>query len=112
MYDPLRLADFNGVDWEFAEIFEKFIVYLKDKGIKVVFYLPPYHSGMYAKIKSHDNYSGIFDTEAYIRDVAEKYGITVCGSYDPVIAGVSNEDFYDSIHARPEAVQRMLQGVM
>ena len=112
MYDPLRLAHFDGVDQEFAEIFEKFIVYLQNKGIKVVFYLPPYHSGMFAKIKSHDNYRGVFDTEEYIRDVAEKYGITVCGSYDPVVAGVSNEDFYDSIHARPEAVERMLQGVV
>ena len=50
--------------------------------------------------------------EEYLRDIADEYGIIVCGSYDPEIAGVANEDFYDSIHARPEAVKRMLQGAV
>ena len=110
-YDPLRLADFDGVDKDFAEIFEKFIVYLQNKDIKVVFYLPPYHPQMYKKIQSHESYHGLFDTEEYLRDVAVKYGIEVYGSYDPEIAGVTKEEFYDSIHARPESVEKMLKGV-
>lgn len=111
-YGALRLENFDGVDKEYAAIFEKFIVYLQNKGINVVFYLPPYHTYMYESIKANENYHGIFETEEYIRDIADKYGIAVCGSYDPDIAGVGKEDFYDSIHARPEAVKRMLQGIV
>lgn len=108
-YDPLRLAHFDGVSPEYSRLFEKFIQYLQAKDIKIVFYLPPYHQAMFDKIVAGGAYfGGIFETEDYLRDVAEKYGITVCGSYNPQVAGVTNADFYDSIHARPEAVKRML----
>ncbi len=110
-YDPLRLDDFDGVDREYAALFEKFVVYLQNKGIEVVFYLPPYHEYMYDKIKAEERFHGLFDTEEYLRDLAEKYDIKVCGSYDPEIAQVSKDDFYDSIHLRPQAVQRILAEV-
>ncbi len=109
VYDPLRLAHFDGVSPEYSEIFEKFIQYLQAKDIKIVFYLPPYHQTMFDKIVAGGDYfGGMFDTEEYLREIAAEYGITVCGSYNPQTAGVTNEDFYDSLHARPEAVKRML----
>lgn len=112
-YDPMRLRDFDGVDREYCRVFEKFIEYLQAKGIKVVFYLPPYHQAMYNKIIANkDNFGGLFETEEYLRRVADRYGITVCGSYDPQVAGVTNSDFYDSIHAKPHAVKRMLSGAI
>jgi len=111
-YDPLRLADFDGVDPEYRQLFEWYIEYLQKKDIKIIFYLPPYHSVMFEKIKSNNNFAGIFETEEYLRNIADKYNITICGSYDPVIAGVTNLDFYDSIHARPEAIERMFAGLI
>ncbi|MBR5805345.1 MAG: hypothetical protein IKY30_01070 [Oscillospiraceae bacterium] len=108
-YDPLRLGNFDGVSPEYKELFEKFVQYLLEKDIKIVFYLPPYHQVMFDKIVAGgDYYGGMFETEEYLIDIADKYGITVCGSYNPQTAGVTNADFYDSIHARPEAVKRML----
>lgn len=112
-YDPLRLTDFDGVSQEYSRIFEKFIQYLQAKDIKIVFYLPPYHQTMWNKIVSmQDCFGGVSDTEQYLRKIASEYGITVCGSYNPHTAGVTNEDFYDSVHARPESIKRMLSDAL
>lgn len=107
VYDPLRLENFDSLDSEYLHLFEQFICYLQTKDIKIIFYLPPYHSVMFEKIKSNSDYAGIFETEKYLRDIANKYGIDVLGSYDPDVAGVTNLDFYDSLHAKPEAIKRI-----
>ena len=107
-YEPLRLGNFHDVDMDYARIFEQFLTYLQEKGVRVVFYLPPYHSRMYATIESNPNHVGLLKTEKYLLDIAQKYDIDVVGSYDPETAGVENRDFYDSVHLKPEAVRRIL----
>ena len=39
---------------------------------------------------------------------AEKYGITVYGSYDPKNLGLTNRDFYDGLHVRSESLSKIL----
>ena len=107
-YDPLRLVNFDGVDKEYARIFEKFVDYLQNKGIKVVFYLPPYHMYMYNRILSDASFQGTLATEEYLQNLAEEKGIQLIGSYDPQIVGFDGADFYDAIHAKPEAIKELI----
>lgn len=108
----LRMEDCKEIDNNYAEKFEKFIEYLQNKEIEVVFYLPPYHPIVYdAAKKNMDKYHCIFEIEDYLLETAENYNIKVYGSYDPYKLGLKNTDFYDGIHLRRESVTKILNSL-
>jgi len=108
--DPiLRLGDFDRLSPEYTQLFEKFIEYLQAKNIEIIFYLPPYHHTVYYTANHYkDIYHCLFETEDYLNDVAEKYGIRLYGSYNPDMCGLTNADFMDGMHARQESVRKIL----
>lgn len=106
------IGEVSEIDSEKAKYFETFIEYLQAKGVKIIFYLPPYHPTLYELETVYINESGASNSyeviETYIRETAEKYGITVYGSYDPNNLGLTNRDFYDGLHVRPESLSKIL----
>lgn len=107
--DITRVFDFRQISPDFAKQFEDYLVYLQGKGIKVILYLPPYHHYVYwAMQDQYDKYHCVFEVEDLIRKLGEKYGIQVYGSYDPDACGLTNRDFMDGLHIRPESIKKII----
>lgn len=103
------LGDFNEMDKDYQQEFEKFIAYLQSQDIDVVFFLPPYHPLVYNALQINPQYSVARETETYFRDFAKQHNISVLGSYNPAINGLSAVDFYDGMHIKTEAVDRIFK---
>ena len=105
----LRLENFEQLSSEYTRQFEKFIEYLQNKGITIIFYLPPYHPYIIeAALANYDTYHGLFDVEVYLKGVAEKYDIPIYGSYNPYALNLTNTDFMDGLHLRQESIREIL----
>lgn len=109
---PLQMyGGFYEVKAERVKLFETFILYLKKKGVHVVFYLSPIHPGVYQRILSDPLYELVLRQEQYFRRFASENNIPVIGSYDPCYWNLTSSDYFpfDSYHLRPEAVARIFE---
>ena len=88
-----------------AEIFEKLIKYLTEQGIEVELFLPPMAPALWDRLQSEGE-SIYMQTEIteLVNDIAQRYELKITGSYNPYEIGIPNEEFYDSRHARREAM--------
>lgn len=83
-----------------TNLFEDFIHYLRDKGVVVEFFLPPFHPSVYAFFRNNCQYANILKSEEYLKSFAEKNNIILYGSYDPNIFGFTSNDFTDGAHSK------------
>lgn len=81
------------------ELFESFIIYLKNQDSIVYFYLPPYNPITYDILISKEKYQTINSVEKYLVNFAEQNNIELIGSYNPHKYGFSNSDFSDGMHS-------------
>jgi len=103
------LAQFYELDSRLKFKFEKFLVYLLGRNIKVIFFLPPYHPYSYDHLVNSPKYKIILEVERYFREKALENNISVIGSYNPGNCGFGEVDFYDGMHSKREAVARLLK---
>jgi hypothetical protein len=101
--------DLRRPDSEWAVILEKLISYLGDKKIEIVLYLAPYHPDVYNSFVKSPQKKVIVDIENYYRDVAKRHHLRIIGSYDPKQCGLVESDFYDPVHAKEDAVERIFK---
>jgi hypothetical protein len=94
-------------DQNLLELFEKFVTYLVDNGIEVIFYIAPYHPVTYKQILESRKYDIVVEFEIYVRTFASGKGIQVVGSYDPDELGLGIDDFHDWVHTRRAAVNKI-----
>ena len=107
-----RLEGFDRISESCMERFVKFIEYLQEKGIKVIFYLPAYHPILYDTMKSKPElYHCVFELEDRLRDLRDRYGIEVYGSYSPYEIELTNEDFMDGLHLRKESIRKIIGNI-
>lgn len=100
-------ANFTQLDKDLSQQLDSFIGYLSDQGVEVRLLLSPVHPIYYDYIKEkREDYSLIFESEAYYRSLGEKYGVSVYGSFDPEKVGLTRADFYDAIHPTEEALMK------
>ncbi len=105
----MRLGDYEELSPEYTRQFEKFIEYLHAKGVKIIFYIPPYHEIVYdTAYYYYDRYHSLFEVEDYLIATAEKYDIEVYGSYNPHKLDLTSKDFYDGLHLKQEAMRKIL----
>ena len=105
----MRLVDFEQLSADYTRQFEKFIEYLQNKGISIIFYLPPYHPYIIeAALADYDTYHSLFDVELYLKDMADKYDIPIYGSYNPYAVNLTNTDFMDGLHLRQDSIRKIL----
>lgn len=90
------------------KVFEAFIQHLVASGVKVTFYLPPYHPTSYKLMMDSPNRI-VTDIQQYFVDLAQTNGLTVIGSFDPADIGITVADFYDPTHITPESILRVFE---
>jgi hypothetical protein len=90
--------------------FEGLVHYLQAHGTRVVFLLPPFHAIAYRSCFANPKYKAVLEIETYLRDFAERSGITVIGSYDPARYGFKGEDFFDGTHGHDIVMKRLFEG--
>jgi hypothetical protein len=88
---------------------EALVAYLQDQGIRVCFYLGPYHPTVYSEMRDQHDYRIGGDMEDYLRELGARLGVAVVGSYDPVRAGVAATDFFDGLHVKDTGAAKVLK---
>lgn len=80
------------------ELFKSFILYLKNNGINVILYLPPYNPISYDLLSNNKKYVMINEAEKYLFAFSKNYDIKIIGSYNPHKYNFSYKDFFDGMH--------------
>lgn len=102
------LGGFSRLDESRMRLLDGFVRYLENSGVKVVFFLPPYHPAAYGRIRLNPAYAMVPVSENWYRQLAQRHGIPVMGSFDPVPIGLSESDFYDGMHPKNQAVRGLI----
>lgn len=95
-------AGFSDLQTDNLAQFEKLIIYLQKKGVKIDFYLHPWYPSVYKHFCENEKYSGVLKTEEYLRDLGKKYNIVVHGSFSSELTGMKEEDFADWFHLKAD----------
>ncbi len=94
-----------------TRFFEKFIDYLQEENVEVIFFLPPYHPESYKRLLSPPhNFKLLLDAEEYLREIAKKKNIQLIGSYNPNVYSLTYRDFMDGLHATSYAIGKIFKG--
>ena len=99
---PNNLVSFVELDQGLKQRFIKLIKAMKDDGIKVILFLPPYHPLAYDHYVHSNNVNIIKDVETFIRNTARSYDLTLVGSYNPNALLIPEASFSDSMHLRDD----------
>ena len=94
-----------------AELFEKFVVFLKENNVRVYCYLPPYNPYAYDVLMQDPKYRIINSVENYLRALSQQHDLVFVGSYDPYILGFTNEDFFDGAHSLDRVCEKLFKNV-
>ena len=83
------------------------IQYLKNKGIKVVLVLSPYHPELFKKMKSEKRV--FLSIEKDFREIAMEMNIQILGSYDVSLINskLNYMDFYDGMHPKESCMREL-----
>lgn len=103
---------FYEMDASLVQLFSEFIQYMQSKGSTVVLMLTPYHPVVYEKVlEQPERYSGFFQVESWLRSYALQNNLALYGSYDPMAAGCTEEDFYDGWHVKGSGIAKFFPGI-
>ncbi|MDD3428782.1 MAG: hypothetical protein PHG02_02100 [Oscillospiraceae bacterium] len=86
--------------------FDAFVAYMQQKGVKVALMIPPINPIYYDYMVQNSRFENILATEQFYTATAEKYGLTVFGSYNPHALGLTTADFYDGLHCTDTALAK------
>ena len=100
-----RYFEYDQNDVKLLEAFSNFLL---THGVQVVYYVPPYHPTTYKLLKSQDSQI-ILGTEVIFIEIAKKLKIRVIGSLNPEKYNLKPSEFYDGMHTRPEADEKIFK---
>lgn len=106
---PLYSLDkFSELDPTYISRFEGLIARLREEGVEVVLFLPPYHPDMYAAMMNKGSSALLVaEAERYIRRFAEQQHLFVLGAYAPDSALCDRDEFFDEMHPRPTCINKI-----
>ncbi len=93
------------------EAFERYLRWLRSRGVRVVLLLAPFYPDYYAYLSARDQSRSLERITDTMRGLSQHTGATVVGSFDPGVAGCTAGEFWDGMHARPACLRRILHGV-
>lgn len=96
----------NSVDYFGRASYERLVRQMQKDGAEVIILITPYHPLLYP-FAEHE--LQLTATRDFYRDLADQIGATVIGSFDPSDCGLSQDDFLDGHHLRPQALQFLLK---
>jgi hypothetical protein len=102
------IEDFNQLSPEIMMTLEKFITYLKTKNIEVLLFLAPYHPKVYEYIAKTGKYAQVIKSEKYFIELSKKCNVNLIGSFDPEILNLDDSYFYDGMHCKESAIEKIL----
>lgn len=88
-----------------ARLFERWIRSIKTKH-KIILVLSPYHPKLYQIMETSDR--KFLEIEQQFRDLSNRLGIQIIGSYDPNRVGCNSSEFYDGMHPRSSCMDKVL----
>jgi len=88
------------------EKFEKFIHELRKEGVHVTLFLAPYHPLTYDILIKNPKYH-LNAVEEYFHQFAKTNQLQIIGSYNPQKLGLIQEDFFDGMHCRFNAMEKI-----
>jgi hypothetical protein len=87
------------------EKFEAYIKLILSDGVEIVFFMPPYHPKYFEQFsRASDKLDKI---ERYVQNFAAQKRIKVLGSYDPMNATCTEEDFFDEGHLKDSGIRKI-----
>lgn len=93
-----HIEEYDGLCTDYCDILEKLLEYLQNRGVTVVFYMPPYHPYVYQYLVENPNYKSVFEAEKFFINLAREKGIRVYGAYNPMLLECTESDFTDGMH--------------
>lgn len=97
-----RMTDYAKIDEGHFQRLSWLIDYLREAGVEVILYLPPYSPMMYNYIESETAFQITLMVEEKVKNLAREKGIALYGSYDPAGCGLAMTDLYDVYHVKAE----------
>jgi hypothetical protein len=107
-----QVENFSKINEVNKLVFIKLVKSLQADGVRVIFFLPPYHPVTYAKLRGDPKYKNIFKSQDFFIETAAKYHIEVAGSYNPNICGCEASDFYDFHHTYGSSTKKILKNIL
>ena len=75
----------------------------------VTLFLPPYNPIAFDLLIESNKYKQILIAEEYLINFANLNNINLKGSYNPYEYSLTNEDFFDGVHGRNQALKKIFQ---
>lgn len=79
---------------------------LKERGVQIVIVLNPYHPHVW-KCVSAMTCDAMQTVEPAVRELAQRQGLRVVGSYNPAVFGFAETDFRDDAHLSKDELRRV-----
>ncbi len=95
-------AGFQEIQKENIRQFEELLEYLLNNGVEVHIYLPAWHPKVYKHFCDDESFSGVNKIELKMRRICSEHNIPIHGGYDPSVCGITEDDFMDWLHLKPE----------
>ena len=102
------LEGYTELDGRAEQALEALVSHLRQQGKSVILFLPPYHPLTYARLREAPRYHNVREAERWFRDLGARNACAVLGSFDPGACGFTSGDFYDEMHAKKDALARIL----
>ncbi len=100
------------LDANAQKVLEGFVDYLRQQGVRVIFYLPPYHPKAYELLVNSKRYQIITAIQKYFEDLAKRKDLTLIGSYNPAALVLDQTAFFDGSHPTQDAVRSLFAGTI
>ncbi|MEA9356615.1 hypothetical protein SHI21_10385 [Bacteriovorax sp. PP10] len=102
-------SDFVEVDPKLKKMLENFIHFMQNKGIKVVIFLSPYHPTTYKMLITRSDTKILLKVSEFLDDLAKRNNVELVGSYNPEDLGLDGGMFFDGMHPKGEAVEKIFR---
>ena len=111
-FSSIHMEGFTELSAKQEEAFDAFIRYAQSNGTTVILVLCPWHPYLYDFLLWQEaDHQGFLQVENWIRQYAHDNQIPLYGSYDPLLLGMEEMDFFDGLHCKDTGIQKFFPGV-
>jgi hypothetical protein len=105
------LSGFDALDPNAIRALDALVDYYQRGNVKVSIVLIPYHPVVFSALQSQEQYQLVSASEAYFRKLAASRHLPLAGSYDPVLSGCDETEFFDGMHPNDRCAGRIIAGL-
>lgn len=111
-FNSIHMEGFEELSPLQEQAFDSFIKYAKANGTQVILVLSPWHPFLYDYLLWQEaTHQGFLQVENWIRQYAHDNDLPLYGSYDPLMIGMEEMDFFDGLHCKGTGIQKFFPGV-